>query len=155
MINKTPASANVPAFTPSVHVAPDGRVSVTYYDFRELSLSNNTTLPTDYWILNCLPSASDCTKAANWTEQQLAGPFDMKLAPVARGFFVGDYEGLGAAATTAGTVFDPAWLSAALLEPSVLLHYGSLSHHFSADSWRHRLIQVGLVGLSLRFGVTK
>jgi len=112
MINKTPASANVPAFTPSVHVAPDGRVSVTYYDFRELSSSNNTTLPTDYWILNCLPSASDCTKAANWTEQQLAGPFDMKLAPVARGFFVGDYEGLGAGLTTGGTVFDPVFVTA-------------------------------------------
>ncbi len=28
-------------------------------------------------------------------EQHLAGSFDMKLAPVARGFFVGDYEGLG------------------------------------------------------------
>jgi hypothetical protein len=111
MINKTPASAHVPAFTPSVHVAPDGRVSVTYYDFRELSSSNNTTLPTDYWILNCLPSATDCTVAANWTEQQLAGPFDMKLAPVARGFFVGDYEGLGAAATTAGTVFDPVFVT--------------------------------------------
>jgi hypothetical protein len=111
MINKTPASANVPAFTPSVHVAPDGRVSVTYYDFRGLSSTNATTLPTDYWILNCLPSASDCTKAANWTEQHLAGPFDMKLAPIARGFFVGDYEGLGAAATTAGTVFDPVFVT--------------------------------------------
>ena len=40
---------------PSVHVAPDGRVSVIYYDFRELSSSNVATLPTDYWILNCLP----------------------------------------------------------------------------------------------------
>ncbi len=109
-INKTPVS--VPAFTPSVRVAPDGRVSVTYYDFRELSSSNSTTLPTDYWILNCLPSASDCTNPANWTEQQLAGPFDMKLAPVARGFFVGDYEGLGAGLTTAGTVFDPVFVTA-------------------------------------------
>jgi len=112
MINKTPASANVPAFTPSVHVAPDGRVSVTYYDFRNLSSSNTTTLPTDYWILNCLPSATDCTVAGNWTEQHLAGPFDMKLAPIARGFFVGDYEALGAAVTTGGTVFDPVFVTA-------------------------------------------
>jgi hypothetical protein len=111
-INQTPTSANVPAFTPTVHVAPDGRVSVTYYDFRELSSSNATTLPTDYWILNCLPSASDCTNPANWTEQQLAGPFNMKFAPIARGFFVGDYEALGAGLTTGGTVFDPVFVTA-------------------------------------------
>ena len=36
----------------------------------------------------------------------------MKLAPVARGFFVGDYEGLGAGLTTGGTVFDPVFVTA-------------------------------------------
>ncbi len=91
-INQTPtALSTISAFTPSVRVGPDGRIAVTYYDFRFLSSSNTTTLPTDYWVLNCL---ARCTNPASWTEQHLAGSFDMLNAPVARGFFVGDYEGL-------------------------------------------------------------
>jgi hypothetical protein len=31
---------------------------------------------------------------ATWTEQQLGGAFDMQNAPVARGLFLGDYQGL-------------------------------------------------------------
>jgi hypothetical protein len=45
-INRVPATQ---AFTPSVAVAADGTVGVTYYDFR-----NNTDtpgLPTDYWFV--------------------------------------------------------------------------------------------------------
>jgi hypothetical protein len=91
-VNKTPT--NLPtgsqqAFTPSVHVADGGTIGVTYYDFR-----NNTPasgLPTDAWLVHCHGS---CTNAANWSETHLAGSFDMEKAPVARGFFVGDYEGL-------------------------------------------------------------
>jgi hypothetical protein len=67
----------------------DGTVGVTYYDFR-----NNTAapgLPTDYWLVHCHAS---CTNAANWSETHVAGPFDEEQAPVAQGFFVGDYEGL-------------------------------------------------------------
>lgn len=33
---------------------------------------------------------------ATWEEQHVTGPFDMKQAPVARGFFLGDYMGLEA-----------------------------------------------------------
>ena len=33
---------------------------------------------------------------ATWAEQHVTGPFDMKLAPNARGFFLGDYMGLEA-----------------------------------------------------------
>lgn len=85
-INKAPVSTA--AFTPSVHVTADGTVGVTYYDFR-----NNTQaagLPTDYWIVHC---NGTCTNPANWLENHIAGPFDMETAPVARGFFVGDYVG--------------------------------------------------------------
>jgi hypothetical protein len=31
---------------------------------------------------------------ATWTETPLGEPFDMRTAPVADGYFVGDYEGL-------------------------------------------------------------
>ncbi len=88
-INQTTNGAA--AFTPSVEVAVDGTVAVTYYDFR-----NNTPasgVPTDYWIIHCHPN-TDCTNPSNWAENHVAGSFDIETAPVARGFFLGDYEGL-------------------------------------------------------------
>lgn len=88
-INQT--TNNAAAFTPSVYVAADGTVGVTSYDFR-----NNTAaagVPTDYWLVRC-PSSTDCTNPANWSETHVAGSFDIETAPVARGFFLGDYEGL-------------------------------------------------------------
>ncbi len=88
-VNQTPSGAA--AFTPSVHVAADGTVAVTYYDFR-----NNTSapgVPTDYWLVHC-HSTTDCTNPANWAETHVAGPFDIETAPVSRGFFLGDYEAL-------------------------------------------------------------
>ena len=100
-INKTPT--NIPAgdqqaFTATVKVAADGAVGVTYYDFR-----NNTSAPgltTDYWFIHCHGA---CTNPANWDETHVAGPFDEEQAAYARGFFVGDYEGL----VTIGNVFGP------------------------------------------------
>jgi hypothetical protein len=88
-INQTTNDAA--AFTASVAVAADGTVGVTYYDLR-----NNTPapgLPTDYWLVHC---HSGCTNSANWSEAHLSGPFDMETAPISRGYFVGDYEGLAA-----------------------------------------------------------
>ena len=82
------APAGVAAFTPAVAVSSDGTVGVTYYDIR-----NNTAAPgltTDVWL------AHSHDGGATWSEQHLAGPFDMETAPFARGYFVGDYEGLTA-----------------------------------------------------------
>ncbi len=97
----SPARINTPsgvsAFTPSVAVASDGTVGVSYYDFR-----NNTAaagLPTDVWFTHC---HSDCANPASWSEVHAYGPFDMEKAPVARGFFLGDYEGIA----PVGTAFD-------------------------------------------------
>jgi hypothetical protein len=39
---------------------------------------------------------SGCTDPGNWSETHVTGPFDSRLAPVARGFFLGDYVGLTA-----------------------------------------------------------
>jgi hypothetical protein len=103
-INKTPtniAIGNQQAFTPSVHVASNGAIGVTYYDFRKNTSA--TPLLTDYFIVHCHPaSATACTRAANWTgEKKLTNvSFDMRQAPNALGFFTGDYEGLAAAGTT-------------------------------------------------------
>ena len=98
-VNRTPTgipSGNQQAFTPSVDVAEDGSVSVTYYDFRN-NTTNPNTLPTDYWMVHCHTSAMvKCSKRSQYgSEVRLTNTsFDMEKAPVARGYFVGDYEGL-------------------------------------------------------------
>jgi hypothetical protein len=97
-VNKTPTNipaADRQAFVPSVDVAGDGTVSVTYYDFR-----NNTSEPkalTDYWAVHCHPSANNhCSQSGNYgAELRLTdSSFDLEQAPVARGYFMGDYQGL-------------------------------------------------------------
>jgi hypothetical protein len=98
----TNTPANRPGFTPMVAVNSVGTVAVTYYDFRRLG-TETATLPTDYWI-----TTSTNHGATFGNEQHIAGPFDMKTAPNAGGFFVGDYEGLAAA----GTTFVPFYVAA-------------------------------------------
>ena len=96
-INKTPNGA--PAFTPNVAVAADGTIGVTYYDFRNDTPAPGT-LPTDYWLVHSHDGG------ASFTEDHLAGSFDMKAAPVTPdGFFVGDYEGLAAMGNRFLTLF--------------------------------------------------
>jgi hypothetical protein len=84
--NQTPAPAA--AFNATVEVSGDGTVGVLYYDFR-----NNTAGPgatTDVFL------AHSHDGGATWSEQHLGGPFDMENAPFARGYFLGDYQGLTA-----------------------------------------------------------
>lgn len=98
-INQTPTSIPIldqQAFNPAIRVSADGTIAVTYYDFR-----NNTTaagLPTDSFIVHCHPATSDCADPASWTEEARVTPasFNLENALVARGFFLGDYEGLAA-----------------------------------------------------------
>lgn len=82
-IDQTPGQH---AFNHAVTVSDDGTVAVLYYDFR-----NNTPdpgLPTDVWLTHSTDGGD------TWEEQHVTGPFDMKAAPVARGWFLGDYQGL-------------------------------------------------------------
>ncbi|MBZ5794610.1 glycoside hydrolase [Burkholderia contaminans] len=78
-----------PAFNPSVRVDNTGAVMVTHYDFRDLLAENMTTLPTGFWRKISLDGGTTFV-----AERRVAGPFDMKLAPNAEGFFIGDYQGL-------------------------------------------------------------
>jgi hypothetical protein len=98
-VNQRP---DVQAFTAAVEVANDGTVGVTYYDFRN-NTSDPDTLPTDYFIVH-----SHDGGATFGDEAHLGGPFDMKTAPRAGGFFVGDYEGLA----TSGNTFVPVFVQA-------------------------------------------
>jgi len=75
-------------FTPTVAVN-GGRVAVTYYDSRNLQPGETTNWPTDYWVEYSTDGGATFTN-----EQHIAGSFDLSTAPVARGFFLGDYEGL-------------------------------------------------------------
>jgi len=77
---------NASAFTPTLHVAADGTVGVTYFDLR----SDTATAPlsTDPWL------ARSRDGGATWTDTRIGDTFDMTLAPFANGLFVGDYEGL-------------------------------------------------------------
>ena len=77
------------AFTPAVRVLADGVIAVTYYDFRN-DTSDPNTLPTDYWLVTS-------TDATNWTESHISGPFNLDLAAISEGHFLGDYQGLAAA----------------------------------------------------------
>jgi hypothetical protein len=118
-VNLTPTDVlpgNQQAFTPSVHVAADGTVGVTYYDFRNNTPSPDT-LPTDYFLVHCHPTdPASCTDSANWGDEvQLTdSSFDMRLAPFALGFFTGDYEGL----SSIGEAFTPFFSQSHGTDPS-------------------------------------
>lgn len=90
-VSQSPGS--VQAFTPAVDVRPDGSVLVTYYDFRFNDA--DAPLETDHWAVSC---AAGCASPSSWASSHEARltdvSFDMTAAPFARGFFVGDYEGL-------------------------------------------------------------
>ncbi len=96
-INRAP---DVAAFTPAVHVADDGAIGVTYFDFRN-NTSEAATLPTDHWLAHSRDGGQ------TWSETHLAGPFDMRTAPDAEGFFIGDYHGL----TNVGNRFLPLFVA--------------------------------------------
>jgi hypothetical protein len=110
-INKTPTNIGIgeqQAFTPAIHVAADGTIGVTYYDFRN-HVPSTPTLDTDTFIVHCHPSTGSCTDPANWSETRITPTsFNMRNAPVARGFFTGDYEGLA----TIGNEFRPVFVEA-------------------------------------------
>ncbi len=86
-----PEDPQVQAFTPTVHVAADGTIGLTYYDFRD-DVPGDDYLLTSYWL-----ATSD--DGVNWTERLVSGPFDLAIAPDALGLFLGDYEGLASAGT--------------------------------------------------------
>jgi hypothetical protein len=87
-INQTPSGTFTDqAFEPTIHVNDQGVVAVSYYDFRN-DVADDGMLTTDHWIVHSHDGG------ATWTEDHLAGPFDLHQTPYARGYFVGDYQGL-------------------------------------------------------------
>jgi hypothetical protein len=92
-VNASPAG--VAAFTPSVDVASDGTVAITYYDFRN-NTPNPSTLPTDAFAVFSHDGGATFGGELRLTKHS----FDLDLAPRAGGLFVGDYVGLDHVGTT-------------------------------------------------------
>lgn len=59
---------------------------ITYYDLREDG--SEPELKTDYW------SIVSRDGGASWQESQIGRTFDHATAAIARGYFLGDYQGL-------------------------------------------------------------
>lgn len=91
---------NVPAFTPTIHIKPDGVIGVSYYDLRS-NTSDPNTLLTDYWLARS-------HNGITWEESRVSEPFDLATAPNARGYFLGDYQGL----TSVNNIFIPFFVKA-------------------------------------------
>ena len=78
------------AFTPAITVNGRGQVGISYYT---LNPSLNTlpiaVLPTDFWFTRGTGPNPQFTQ-----RQRVYGSFNIKAAPFAGGFFLGDYEGI-------------------------------------------------------------
>lgn len=77
------------AFTATVDVNTDGVLAIAYYDLTFDSAADEP-LVTDYWIVR----SRDRGATFGPRERMTATSFDMRRAPDAGGFFVGDYAGL-------------------------------------------------------------
>jgi hypothetical protein len=78
------------AFTAAISVDDRGRVGVTYYDLTP-RLTTPDVLLTDTWFTSTSEPGLDFGP-----RKLIGGPYNMEAAPIARGFFVGDYIGLAA-----------------------------------------------------------
>ena len=112
-------------FTPSVAVAGDGTVGVTYYDFRNFE-QHPGGLDTDVWF-SWSPDGGQ-----TWTEEHMAGPFDIDGAPYADGLFLGDYVGLEASEKTFHAIFTMATPNASEQRPMTDIYHAKAD--FSASS---------------------
>ena len=97
------APIGVDAFTAMVDVDELGRVAVSYYDFRN-DVRGDGALSTDFWVSHSHDGGRTFPDENRLTTRS----FDMRTAPDALGYFVGDYTGLA----HYGSVFHPAWVGA-------------------------------------------
>jgi hypothetical protein len=106
-INQTPTNlsdANQQAFTPSVAVAANGTVAVTYYDFRN-NTSTDVGASTDYWLVHADLAFTNPSSWASDEKRLTDTSFNMTIAPNSRGNFLGDYQGLSAAGNSFYALF--------------------------------------------------
>jgi hypothetical protein len=86
-INKDPSTQ---AWNPIVRVDDEGNIGVLYDDFRNDDPATYA-VETDVWFLRSTDGGS------TWSEERVSpSSFDVRVAPFARGYFLGDYHGLAA-----------------------------------------------------------
>jgi hypothetical protein len=103
-INTVHAGPNQDAFLPMVAVADNGKVGVLYYDFRN-DILNDAPLGTDAFLAVFEETVSDTGGSTgiglDFSEEVKLtdNSFDTRKAPIAVGYFLGDYSGLQAMGT--------------------------------------------------------
>jgi hypothetical protein len=78
------------SFTPTVAVASDGTVAVTYYDFRNNTSTSPATDNVDYWA----QTSTDGGMSWGTAKRLTASSFPASYAPKSAGLMIGDYEAL-------------------------------------------------------------
>ena len=85
-----------PAYDPSVYVNAAGVVGVSYFQWATTVPGNE---PTSLYIRHSTSTGSSAAAPAFDSPAALDGPFNNLAAPFARGYFLGDYQGLAANAS--------------------------------------------------------
>jgi hypothetical protein len=77
------------AFEPAIAVDSHGTVGVTWYDLRN-DRPGDAALTADVWF------AHSSDRGASWRQTHVAGPTDLRTAPLPAHNYVGEYQGLAA-----------------------------------------------------------
>ena len=89
---------SVQSLVPSINARADGTIGVSYFDIRS-NTADPATLLTDTWL-------ATSRDGVNWTDRRITAAFNLSVAPIARGYFLGDYMGLA----SAGSNFYPLYV---------------------------------------------
>ncbi|MCA1707464.1 MAG: glycoside hydrolase, partial [Actinobacteria bacterium] len=90
------AHTGQPAYDPSVYVNAAGVVGVSYFQWTSTVSGNE---PTMLWIRHSTSPGTGTSAPTFDGPTPVDGPFNNLVAPVARGYFLGDYQGLVANAS--------------------------------------------------------
>ena len=101
VVDHTPSGTD--AFTAAVDVDATGRVAVSYYDFRN-DVPGDAQVSTDLWVTH----SHDGGRTFPDEQRLTPASFDMRTAPFAGGYFIGDYTGL----SHFNGRFDALWVAA-------------------------------------------
>jgi hypothetical protein len=77
------------AFQPSIAVDSHGTIGVTWYDLRN-DRPGDAALTADVWF------AYSADRGASWQQAHVAGPTNLRTAPLPEHNYVGEYQGLAA-----------------------------------------------------------
>ena len=147
------ADTSVQALIGTVSARSDGTVGVSYFDLRA-NTGNPATLLADHW----LATSRDTTVWSQW--RVTAASFDLALAPVARGYFLGDYMALGSNGTTfypfyvrtnndlanrTDVFITPITVPAGSAEASINLRVADAASSFTPTSEHRQRIHVNIV----------